>query len=291
MWNNIAKSFREITLILFVILLISCTPGLFQTQSFTYFLQTLGAGIFYLFQPQKIIVPLSNGEEVTFFAAVSNAYLNSIIIILGSLILSIIVSILFTYVFHMLAAPIKKALSGVFFIIEAMPDVLIVLLSIQFFIWIFKTTGISLGIYEFGGKTIYLLPILALSSIPTIYLFKYMVAGIAEEKTKHYYLFSQSRGFGESYIFFVHLFRNTLLTLLQYYKNIFLYMISSLLILEIILRLSGIMSFVKVYGIGDFRILMWVLIMLYFPLYLFNRIGEYVVNKWTFSKEVDESVG
>ncbi|MGP4108632.1 ABC transporter permease subunit [Virgibacillus sp. L01] len=265
-------------------------PVLFQTQSFTYFFQSIGSGIYYLFQPQKIIIPLSNGDEVPFFAAVSNAYLNSIIIIFGSLAIAIIVSILFTYLFHTLTKPFKKVIHGIFFIVESMPDVLIVLLNIQFFIWIFKTSGISLGIYEFGGETIYFLPILALSSIPTIYLFKYMTASIDEEKTKDYYLLSRSRGFGESYIFFIHLFRNTLLTLIQYYKNIFLYMISSLLILEILLRLDGIMSFVKLYGIGDFRILMWVLIMLYFPLYMFIRTGEYIVNKLTFDEAGDQVV-
>ncbi|MBD1222445.1 ABC transporter permease subunit [Virgibacillus halodenitrificans] len=287
---NIAKLFKEIILILVVILLISCTPGLFQTQSLTYFFRSLGSGIYYLFQPQKIIIPLSNGEEVTFFSAVADELFNSTVIIIGSLVLSIVIAILFTYLFHMLTATLKKVVSGVLFVIEAMPDVLIVLLSIQFFIWIFKTTGISLGIYEFGGETIYLLPILALSSIPSLFLFKYMTAGIDEEKTKDYYLFSKSRGFRESYIFFIHLFRNTLLTLIQYSKNIFLYMISSLLILEIILRLSGIMSFVKVYGIGDFRILMWVLVLLYFPLYLFIKLGEYIVTKWTFGEVGDEGV-
>ncbi|WP_010651540.1 ABC transporter permease subunit [Oceanobacillus massiliensis] len=289
--NRTVEACKEISVIICVILLISCIPVLIQTQSFAYFFRSIGIGIYYLFQPHKVLIPLSNGDEVPFFAVVYNGYLNSIVIIFGALAVAIIVSILLTYLFHILSPPFKKAFSGVFFIVESMPDVLIVILNIQFFIWIFKTTGISLGIYEFGGETIYLLPILALSSIPAMYLFKYMTASIDEEKNKKYYLFSQSRGFGESYIFFIHLFRNTLLTLIQYYKTIFLYMISSLLIFEILLRLNGIMSFVRVYGIGDFRIMMWILIMLYIPLYIFIRTGEFIVSKWTREEAGDQIAG
>lgn len=281
MWNNLVKSGKEIILIIFIILLISCIPVLFQTQDFIYFLQSFGSGVYYLFQSQKIIIPVGDGEELTFFAAVSTPYFNSIIIILGALALSMIVSVLFAYIFHIIADPFKKTIRGALFILESMPDVLIVLLSIQFFIWIHKRTGLVIDIYEYGDKTIYFMPILALSSIPTLFLFKYMITSIDDEKNRDYYLFSQAKGLAEGYIFFNHLFRNILLTLIEYYKNIFLYMISSLLILEIILMLNGIMSFVKVYGIGDFRILMWVLIMIYFPLYLLVRIGEFIVNKWT----------
>jgi peptide/nickel transport system permease protein len=105
---HITKLFKEIILILVVILLISCTPGLFQTQSLTYFFRSLGSGIYYLFQPQKIIIPLSNGEEVTFFSAVADELFNSTVIIIGSLVLSIVIAILFTYLFHMLTATLKK---------------------------------------------------------------------------------------------------------------------------------------------------------------------------------------
>lgn len=289
MENNLLKSFKEVVLILGVIVFISCLPGLLQTQSFTYFFQSLGNGIYYLFQPHKIFIPMSNGEEVTFFSAVASSYLNSIIIIVASFVISIVVAMITTYIFSLGSQLFKKIISGFLFVLESMPDVLIILLSIQFFIWLFKATGVSVGIYEFGGETVYLLPILVLSAIPTIFLFKYMTVSIAEEKGKDYYLLSKARGFGESYIFFIHLFRNTLITLVQYYKSIFLYMISSLLILEIILRLNGIMTFVKIYGIGDFRVLMWVLIMLYIPLYIFMRASEYIVNKWT-ADEVGDQV-
>jgi peptide/nickel transport system permease protein len=276
------KMLIEFAMILCVIVLIGCFPLLLQTGSIVSFLESIASGFFYLVHPQEVIIPLSNGSNLTFFEAVKEKYINSAVILLGSFILAVVFAILFAYIVSLFSNKGKRIFDITFFILQSMPDILIVLLAQQFIIWIFKMTGFSvISIYEFGGQKIYFLPIICLSIIPALHLFKYFHTSISEEKSKDYYLFLKSKGLSERYVFFIHLLRNTVVTLVSYSKNIILFMISSLLILEIVFNMDGIMKFVKVYGIGDYRILILVLIMIYVPSYILIKLGEFIITIWT----------
>ncbi|WP_226793212.1 ABC transporter permease subunit [Bacillus sp. B1-b2] len=272
----------EFVLILCVIVLIGCFPLLLQTGSMVPFLEGISSGFYYLVHPQEVTIPLSNGSNLTFFEAVKEKYINSAVILLCSFIIAVVFAVLFTYIASLISNKSKRMLDFSFFIIQSMPDVLIILLAQQFIIWIFKITEFSaISIYELGGEKIYFLPIICLSIIPALHLFKYFHTSISEEKSKDYYLFLKSKGLSEGYVFFIHLLRNTVVTLVSYSKNIILFMISSLLILEILFNMDGIMKFVKVYGIGDYRILILVLVMIYIPSYILIKLGEYIISKWT----------
>lgn len=282
MMRTCLKMIIEFVLILCVIVLIGCFPLLLQTGSMVPFLEGISSGFYYLVHPQEVTIPLSNGSNLTFFEAVKEKYINSAVILLCSFIIAVVFAVLFTYIASLISNKSKRMLDFSFFIIQSMPDVLIILLAQQFIIWIFKITGFSaISIYELGGEKIYFLPIICLSIIPALHLFKYFHTSISEEKSKGYYLFLKSKGLSEGYVFFIHLLRNTVVTLVSYSKNIILFMISSLLILEILFNMDGIMKFVKVYGIGDYRILILVLVMIYIPSYILIKLGEYIISKWT----------
>ncbi|KAB7672136.1 ABC transporter permease subunit [Bacillus sp. B1-b2] len=282
MMRTCLKMIIEFVLILCVIVLIGCFPLLLQTGSMVPFLEGISSGFYYLVHPQEVTIPLSNGSNLTFFEAVKEKYINSAVILLCSFIIAVVFAVLFTYIASLISNKSKRMLDFSFFIIQSMPDVLIILLAQQFIIWIFKITEFSaISIYELGGEKIYFLPIICLSIIPALHLFKYFHTSISEEKSKDYYLFLKSKGLSEGYVFFIHLLRNTVVTLVSYSKNIILFMISSLLILEILFNMDGIMKFVKVYGIGDYRILILVLVMIYIPSYILIKLGEYIISKWT----------
>ncbi len=221
----------------------------------------------------------------------STPYINSISILFFSFLLSIFLALFLTFFYIKSSEKSKKGVRGVLFFIESMPDALTVVLIQICVIWIFKNTGILLSnVVSFGGDSLLVLPILCLTIIPTLQLFNYFTSYVLEEQDKLYVQFLYSKGLRQNYIIIVHLFRNALIHLVNHSKGIFLFMLSNLLILELILNVDGMMRFIQIYGLTDHRVLIWSLLSLYIPFFVIMRFGDVLVFQITGKSVKGESL-
>ncbi|BCB02415.1 peptide ABC transporter permease [Bacillus sp. KH172YL63] len=226
----------------------------------------------YLFNPGALQIPQYYGEELAFFNIIGEKYFNTMIILITSFLIAIILSLVVSFLYIKSNEKIKRTFSSFFFVLESVPDVLMVIILQFSFVMVYKFSGWSLGITAITNDgSLYLLPIICLSVIPTIQLFKYFSSYVEEEQKKTYSEFLKAKGLSENYIIVFHLFKNSLIQFISQSKNIILFMLSNLLILELVLNIDGLMGFIKTYGIGDHRILMWCLILIYLPFLLFYK--------------------
>ena len=95
------------------------------------------------------------------------------------------------------------------FILEAVPDMMMMICLQIFFIWVLQKFGESpVTIISFNENRAYLLPILSLAVLPTLQMFRMMVLYIKEEQGKHYVEVAYGKGLSSSYILCIHLFKN-----------------------------------------------------------------------------------
>jgi peptide/nickel transport system permease protein len=130
-------------------------------------------------------------------------------------------------------------------IIRSVPDVLWMFLLQVFFIWIFKAYGVklvqtvSLG---FDNQAV-LLPLISLSLPIFLFLTQIIVLKIFEELDKQYVTFAKAKGFSYLYLLNIHVIRNIRQDLLGHFKTIIWMMLSTLVMVEYIFNMDGLMMF------------------------------------------------
>lgn len=276
------KMALEFMVVFLCIIIVSCLPILFQTASLPLFLNQIMNSFYFLVHPEEITLPMYTSKEIPLFNVLGPKYVNSLVLLLCAFGVSLFISTFFGIIYISVSSRLKRVLNSLVSILETMPDVLMLILSQIFFIWLFKQTGILVNVFFIGDDiTQFLIPILCLSLIPTLHLFRFFVASMEEEQHRDYYYYAKSKGLNYWYILIIHLLRNIAYNFISHSKTILLFMLSSLLMLEIIFNINGMMDFIKVYGIGDYRILVWCLILLYLPIIFILRLNEWVIKKLT----------
>lgn len=136
-------------------------------------------------------------------------YGNTIIIFLGALLISILVS--FMTVYALLLLPVKKRerIKSFFLLLEAIPDIFIILCLQLLVVWIYKQTNFLIAnIAGTKDNSILLFPIICLS-FPTILMFnKLLLLRFENELQKDYTLLARAKGFDTFYILNRHVLRN-----------------------------------------------------------------------------------
>ena len=138
----------------------------------------------------------------------------------------------------------KKWINRIVFILEAVPDMMMMICLQIFFIWVLQKFGESpVTIISFNENRAYLLPILSLAVLPTLQMFRMMVLYIKEEQGKHYVEVAYGKGLSSSYILCIHLFKNISIHFFHHLKTIFVFLLSNLFILEFVLIWKALFNF------------------------------------------------
>ncbi|ANX10899.1 hypothetical protein ABE41_002565 [Fictibacillus arsenicus] len=87
-----------------------------------------------------------------------------------------------------------------------------------------------------------MLPVITLSIVPAIYLFRLQLVLSQSEIEKDYITFARSKGLSNSYIVFHHLLKNTISELSIHLPFIMLLLFSQMIILEYLFNLNGIIQ-------------------------------------------------
>ncbi|WNB91793.1 ABC transporter permease subunit [Bacillus sp. NEB1478] len=225
---SLKRYFNRVRSIVFGILIISILPPLLIGFNS---MQTFKAWAFSI-----------NGIERDLFPDIFDKYKYSMTIFFASLLIGLIIALILTFLTTLLPKILQQMIFGFLTLLESLPD-LFIAVSLQFIIiYIFKRTGwLVADVTMFFNKPIYLLPIITLSILPTIQLFKMTLLLMKEEQQKSYVTVARAMGLGRLYITLKHVFRNIITSLFQYYKSIFVFMLSNLLIVEYVFNLNGFM--------------------------------------------------
>lgn len=130
-------------------------------------------------------------------------------------------------------------------IIRSVPDVLWMFLLQAIVIWVYKTFGVKfIQTVSLGSENrAFLLPLISLSLPIFLFLTQIMVLKVFEELDKQYITFAKAKGLSYLYMLNIHVIRNIRQDLLGHFKTIIWMMLSTLVMVEYIFNLDGLMLF------------------------------------------------
>ncbi|MGX9933652.1 ABC transporter permease subunit [Virgibacillus salarius] len=166
--------------------------------------------------------------------------------------------------------------------LETIPDLVFVVLLQMLVIYIYNKTGVSLfTLGSYMDDRAYAGPIITLSILPMIFLFKILLFLIEEEFSKDYVRFLKSKGLSKTVILIRHVFRNILPSAFHQSKLIIWATLSSQFIIERIFNVNG-LTFYIIESFSPMTIAVS-LILLFTPFFItFQLIDLWVDEATTF---------
>ncbi|RDI41947.1 ABC transporter permease subunit [Falsibacillus pallidus] len=202
----------------------------------------------------------------------------SLTVLLGAFLLAMAVSLAMTMLVTMLPHKLRRAVKLVFYIFESIPDLLIIYGTQLLVIFIFEKTGLLLmDIAALDKQKIYLLPIICLSILPMVQLFRLSMIIFEDELNKDYVLLARSIGLKKLFIVVFHIFPNAVISVFFQSKKTVWFMLSNLLILEFLFNMGGVTLFLmeelnpKIFTIT--------LLAFFFPIFIFYTVVEWILQR------------
>ncbi|MDF2790671.1 MAG: hypothetical protein K0S80_3772, partial [Neobacillus sp.] len=214
------------------IILVGCLPALFKGISINIpgYLSQVDIILHQLVHINEIKYPY-NGSVYYLFPSIVNPYFYSMIILFGSLIFSFVIALAGLLITYYLPVTFKRIVLFIAFIGESLPDVSIIVLFQFIVIGLLQETGILvMNVVQGFTSRIYLMPILCLSVLPACFFFRMMVILSSEQEKMDYVEFAKSKGLMSGQIFFKHILRNIMPSLVSYSKSIILMLLSNLVL-------------------------------------------------------------
>ena len=276
----------EVLLSIFVIICVSALPTLFRDISFNFFE--------FLITIKNIFISLLSPQDITYgweyprsiFPQIFIQSKETIILILTSLLISIILSFSLTYLVLLVFQKMKTSILWFLTIIESLPDIFYTIVFQFLTIMIYKKTDTLLfNVASAGEDRAFFLPLLCLCIPLTLLLTKFLIQQFEKETEKLYVEYAVSKGMAPFYIFNIHILKNVLFSLYHYSKTAIWFVISNLIIIEYMFNMTGIIYFIfrnlssEIFVIG--------ILMLYLPVFLFYRIGEWLIPPAVRGEAVD----
>lgn len=209
----------------------------------------------YFIELKKTFIELLHFKEISYIAQGTNvertifpyileSYTYSLLLLFVSLFIALFFAVIFTTGTFYLPRRMQEAAKTFLTVLEALPDVFVIF-SLQLgAIWVFKHTNLLVTEpYSVSGQKIYFLPILTLSLIPMIYLYKNTILMYENELGKPYVEFGVAKGMGKLYILVRHVFPNVLYSFFYNLKYMYLLLLSNMIILEYMYNIYGILQF------------------------------------------------
>ncbi|MCH4826918.1 hypothetical protein [Planococcus halocryophilus] len=268
------------------ILLISCAPVLFSPgQSFDIrlFFQTCWQVLTALLRPAEwqlnYRVPGTfDMVDVSFSHYLTGPYLYSMPILISALLLALLLSFGLAMLFMLSKGRTKLIILQSTKVLESFPDFSYIFLIQIAVVQIYTITGyLVLDFYSLGGDLVYLAPILCLSVLPTLLFFKFFVLLFEAEWKQPYVDLARGKGLGNVEVLLKHCASNVLKSLFFQSKSIVWLTISSLLIIEHLFGIEGILYYLR----SDFtpKGITFILVTVFTPFFLFYAFVELMINK------------
>ena len=263
------------------IICISAFVGLFTyeinlsfSQYFTNILHIFKA----LMKPEDIMVS-SFSKSYSMFPIFWEPYFYSMRIFLAALAVTFFTGFLLAFLTSLLPRKLSSFIYKIFTFFESIPDLLILLIIQYGTIVYYKKTGILLFDVAGYDEKVFALPIITLSILPTLLLYRIIFMLMEEESVKNYVEFAQSKGFSKNYIILKHIIQNLLFSVLNHFKSIILLILSTLIIFERLFNVYGITHFIMSYP--QMEVICLSLIMFYLPVFILLTCLALLVKRST----------
>lgn len=268
------------------ILLISCMPLLFTPGhlfDFRLFFQTFREVFTQLLDPSNWQLNYSvpgtfETIDVSFLHYLTGPYLYSMPILIASLLTALLFSYVLAVLVMLSKGRAKLLLLKTMKVLESFPDFSYIFLIQILVIQIFAATGyLVLDFYSLGDDLVYFSPILCLSVLPTLLFFKLFVLLFETEWKQPYVELAKAKGLGNAEILLKHCTSNVLKSVFFQSKSIVWLALSSLLIVEYLFGINGILYYLK----SDFtpKGITFILVTIFTPFFLFYTLVGLLIDK------------
>jgi peptide/nickel transport system permease protein len=202
----------------------------------------------------------------------------SLTVLFASFLLALFIALALTMVSMLFSVRIRKRIKLAFYLLESLPDLLIIMLTQLTILYVYKQSGILLfnTASTYDDKA-YLLPIFLLAILPAIQLFRVTIISFESEIQKDYVLLARSIGIGKLMILVFHVLRNAIISVFFQSKKTVWFMLSNLFVIELLFNIPGITRFLM----STMQPVLFVLaiISVFIPLFLFYNVGEIILSK------------
>ncbi|CQR46130.1 Dipeptide transport system permease protein DppB [Paraliobacillus sp. PM-2] len=262
------------------ILFISATPALFQSTH----LIDISFYVEQLIELMKSIVQPENwtyyylDRELSVISFLWDPYVYSTSLFIGALFLGFGLAFLLAIFTMFLPSSVKQIVKRVLGFLESIPDLMVAFLIQLLVVFIYQHTDILLMKFvTLGEERIYLAPIVVLSFLPMVSMYRVLSLLLDEEMTKPYVELARSKGLREHFIIVRHVLQNSMKSVFYQSKIIVWTTLSSLFVVEYIFNINGLSNFI----LSDFRPLVLTigLTMIFTPLFLIYQGVEVFVFK------------
>lgn len=286
MLQGVYKLSLKFVLIVIGLLLIGSGPSLFNgiTLNISVYFQSIGYVL------QDLIHPLSLtynpvGIERPLLPILIQSWKTSMLLLLPSFVIALAISLILTYITMLLPHKIRRGIKFVLFILESIPDVMVIGIFQLTVIWIYQKTGILFfNIATYGEENAIWLPIIALTLLPIVLFYRMMVLDAESEAMKSYVELAKSKGLKSHKILIIHISRNALISIFSHSKLNFWFMLSNLLVVEFLFNINGLLSFLM----DNIKPLFFTmgLFMLFLPIFLILSFGQLFIE-WVTRQKVE----
>lgn len=228
---------------LFIFILIGSLPVLLRDLEFDFdgyltSIKDLAIKIFTLSN-------LTYDGEHEMLPAIADRYFYTLKTLSLSFIFAVILAFILSYIIVLILKNKKDYVLSFIEIIRTVPDIVGIFLLQSLFIWINKVYGLKLvQTVSLGSENqAFLLPLLSLSLPIFLFLTQVIVLEIFEELDKQYVLFAKAKGLTFLYLLNIHVLRNIKDDLFGHFKTIIWMMLSTLVMVEYIFNMDGLMMF------------------------------------------------
>ncbi|WP_075618435.1 ABC transporter permease subunit [Paenisporosarcina indica] len=189
-------------------------------------------------------------------------------------------ALLGTFFTMLLKERARQRVKMMFYFLESIPDILIILLAQLIVVIIYKQTGVLISsIAVIGDERIYWLPVLCLMILPMIQLYRLSMLTFEAEERQLYVELAKALGFAKVFILFAHIFRNAIISVFFQSKKTMWFMLSNLFILELMFNIPGIMYFMSQNMSGALFLI--TVLSFFLPVFLLYSLGE-----WAFMRRL-----
>ncbi|MGA9225753.1 MAG: ABC transporter permease subunit [Mesobacillus sp.] len=205
----------------------------------------------YITSIKELVVKIFTLSSLTYdgehemLPAIIDRYFYSLKTLSLSFLFAVIFAFILSYIIVLFLKNKKDYVLSFIEIIRTVPDIVGIFLLQSFFIWINKAYGVKLvQTVSLGSENqAFLLPLLSMSLPIFLFLTQVIVLKIFEELDKQYIAFAKAKGLSFLYLLNVHVIRNIQHDLLGHLKTIIWMMLSTLVIVEYIFNMDGLMMF------------------------------------------------
>ncbi|MDR7071605.1 ABC transporter permease subunit [Fictibacillus barbaricus] len=262
------------------VMLMGAIPFAFTGMRFSFakYLEGISKILSNIFHPSTITYQNEMGVVRNLFPGIWDPYFYSLTLLFSSFMIAVVIAIVFSILVSVLPDFLYRIVRFISFVLESVPDILVAV-GVQFFIiWYYKKTNhLLFPVATSYHEQPYFIPILCLTILPAVFCFRVLLHQMEEEWDEPYILTAKGKGLTRLHVLFYHILPHTLKSLFHQSKVIIWFMLSNLLVIELLFNIFGVSNFVYEYGTPE--IFAIVCFMLFVPIYCLFTFGHWVTNR------------